>query len=172
LGGANQSNVTFAREAHDWEVDAVAYFLQALHSARAGRDREDKLWWVPSKKSLFKVKSFFCSLACFGGSRFPWKSVWCSQAPSSVAFFAWSTVLGKILTLDSLRKRHVIVIDICYMCKKTGESVDYLIHCDVTYTLCSYLLSCFGLSWVMPIRIIDLLVGGPLEGRGVPQCGK
>jgi len=50
LSGANQWNAGFSREAHDWEVDAFAYFLQALHSIKVGRDREDKLWWVPSKK--------------------------------------------------------------------------------------------------------------------------
>jgi hypothetical protein len=45
------------------------------------------------------------------------------------------------------------------MCKKTRESVDHLLlHCDVASALWSYLSSCFGMSWVMPKRIIDLLV--------------
>jgi hypothetical protein len=47
--------------------------------------------------------------------------VWRTQAHSSAAFFAWSVALGKILTLDNLRKQHVIVIDRCYMCKKTSD---------------------------------------------------
>jgi len=106
--------------------------------------------WVSSKKCLFKVKSFF-SLACSRGSRFPWKSVWRTQAPSRAAFF------GKILTMNNLRKRYVIVINRCYMCKKTGESVDHLLlHCDVASTLWSSLFNHFGMSWVMPIRVIDL----------------
>jgi hypothetical protein len=119
---------------------------------------EDKLWWVSLKKGLFKVNSFFCSLACSGSSRFPWKSVWRTQAPSRAAFFVWIVALGKILTLDNLRKLHVIMINICYMCKKIGESVDHLLlHCDVTYALWSSFFNRFGMSWVMTRRVIDLL---------------
>jgi hypothetical protein len=52
-----------------------------------------------------------------------------------------------ILTLDNLKKRHIIVIDRCYMCKKTGESVDHLfLHRDVASALWSSLFSRFGLS--------------------------
>jgi len=103
------------------------------------------------------VMSFY-SLACSGSSNFPWKSVWRTQAPSRAAFFVWTTALGKILTLDNFRKQHVIVINGCYMCKKTGESVDHLLlHCDVASALWSSLFSRFGMSWVMPIRVINLL---------------
>jgi hypothetical protein len=59
LSGANQWNAGFSREAHDWEVDAFAYFLQALHSIKVGRDREDKLWWVPSKKGCSRSNLSF-----------------------------------------------------------------------------------------------------------------
>ena len=31
--------------------------------------------------------------------------------PLKVAFFAWSVAIGKILTMDNLRKQHDIVID-------------------------------------------------------------
>jgi hypothetical protein len=75
LGGSIQWNVSFIREEHDWEVGVFASFLQVLHSVTVRRGSEDKLWWVPSKRGLFKVKSFFCSL-CYEGSHFPWKSVW------------------------------------------------------------------------------------------------
>jgi hypothetical protein len=67
--------VSFVREAHDWEVDIFASFFQVLHSVKVRRGIVDKLWWVPSKKGLFKVKSFFYSLACYEGTCFPWKSV-------------------------------------------------------------------------------------------------
>jgi hypothetical protein len=70
----------------------------------------------------------------------------------------WIEALGKILTLDNLRKLHVIVINRCYMCKKIGEFVDHLLlHCDVTSALWSSLFNRFGMSWVMPRWVIDLL---------------
>jgi hypothetical protein len=166
LGVSNQWNVSFIREAHDWEVDDFVSFLQVLHSVKVSRGNEDKLWWVSSKKVLFKVKSSFYSLACTGSSRFPWRSVWRTQAPSRAVFFVWSAALGKILTLDNLRKRHVIVINKSYMCKKIGEYVDrFLLHCDVVSTLWSSLFSHFRMSWVMPKQIVDLLACWSSSGR-------
>lgn len=128
--------MSFTREAHDLEVDVFASFFKALHSVKVRRGSEDKMWWVFSKKGLFKVKSFFYPLACSRGSCFLWKSVWCPQAPLRAAFSAWSVALGKILTLDNLKKRHVIVINRCYICKKIGESIDHLLlHCAVASAL-------------------------------------
>jgi hypothetical protein len=71
LGDSFQWNVSFIREAHDWEVDVFAYFFQLLLSVKVNRDNEDSLWWVPSKKGVFKVKSFFYSLTSAGSNRFP-----------------------------------------------------------------------------------------------------
>jgi hypothetical protein len=65
FGDSTQWNVSFVREAHDWEVGVFASFFQVLHLAMMSRDRTDRLWWVSSKKGLFKVKSFFSSLVCF-----------------------------------------------------------------------------------------------------------
>jgi len=91
--------------------------------------------------------------------------VWRTQAPSRAAFFSWSATFGKILTLDNLRKRHVIVINRCCMCKKTEESVDHLLlHCDVAFVVWYSLFNRFGLSWVMPRRSACLLVVfGPVD---------
>jgi hypothetical protein len=50
-------------------------------------------------------------------SSFLWKSIWKAKVPPRVAFFVWSTTLGKILTLDTLRKRNIIMMEWCYMCK-------------------------------------------------------
>jgi hypothetical protein len=69
-----------------------------------------------------------------------------------VVFFAWSAAFRKILTLDNLRHRHVIVINRCCMCKRHGESVDHLLlHCEVAGALWNTIFSRFGLSWVMPL---------------------
>ena len=47
----------------------------------------------------------------------------------SVAFFSWSASLDGILTANNLWKRRILVIDWCYMCKRCGKSVDYLLLC-------------------------------------------
>jgi hypothetical protein len=158
LGDSLQWNVSFIREAHDWKVDVFASFFQLLHSVKVNQDNEDSLWWVLSKRGVFKVETFFYSLTSAGSIRFPWKSVWRTQAPPRAAFFVWTAALGKILTEDNLRKQHVIVINQCCMCKKIEETVDHLLlHCDVASVLWNSLFSRFGMSWVMPRRVIDLL---------------
>jgi hypothetical protein len=77
--------------------------------------------------------------------------VWWTQAPPWVAFFAWSTALSKILTVDNLRKQHVIVVNRCCMYKRSEETMDHLLlHCEVVSALWSAFFDCFGLSRVMP----------------------
>jgi DNA-directed RNA polymerase specialized sigma24 family protein len=46
----------------------------------------------------------------------------CDEVPMGVAFFAWLATIEKILTIDNLRKRkrHVLVVDWCCMCKRNG----------------------------------------------------
>jgi len=124
--------VSFAKEAHDWEMDVFASLFQVLHLVFVSIGCKDRLWWVSSKRGLFKVNS----LACFEGSRFPWKCVCRTQAPLGFFSFSWSAFLGKILTEDNLRKRHVIIVDRWCLCKRYVESVDhFLLHCDMTSAL-------------------------------------
>jgi hypothetical protein len=96
-----------------------------------------------------------------------------------VAFFAWLAALGKILTLDNLRKRRVIVIDRCCLCKINGEYVDHLLlHCEVARVLWNAIFSRFSLSWAMPLRVVDLFTCWWTGGRTrsvvvwkmVPSC--
>jgi hypothetical protein len=50
LGSSPKWNVSFVREAHDWEVSIFAFFFQVLHSVMVSRDRANRLWWVSSNK--------------------------------------------------------------------------------------------------------------------------
>jgi hypothetical protein len=145
-------------------VDVLASFFTLLYSIRRDRDGEDKLWWSPSSKGKFDVRSFYKILPYKEIAHFPMKSIWRTKVPLKVAFFAWVAAIGKILTLDNLRKRQVIVIDRCCMCKNNGESVDHL-HCEVACVLWNAIFSRFSLSWVMPRRVIDLFACWWTGGR-------
>jgi hypothetical protein len=58
------------------------------------------------------------------------------QALPREVFFACSAALGKIQTLDNLKKRYIIVINRCCMCKRSEETVDHLLlYCDVAFAL-------------------------------------
>ena len=81
-----------------------------------------------------------------------------AKVPSRVAFFLWTATLGKILTTDKLRKRRVIILDCCCMCKADGESVNHLLlHCPVARELWNMIFSHFGISWVMPRGVVELI---------------
>jgi hypothetical protein len=74
------------------------------------------------------VKLYYQVLTSHNGSSFPWKSIWkVKEAPSRVMYFVWTATLGKILMLDNLKKRNVVVVGWCCMCKKSGESLDHLL---------------------------------------------
>jgi hypothetical protein len=82
-----------------------------------------------------------------------------------VAFFTWSAALGKILTVHNLMKRHVTVINRCCMCRRHGESMDLLLHCEAACALWNTIFSRFGLFWIMPLRVVDLFVCWWTGGR-------
>ena len=50
------------------------------------------------------------------------------------------------MTIDNLRKRKVLILDSCCMCKRNGESVDQLlIHCPIAFDLWSMVFTLFGI---------------------------
>ena len=81
------------------------------------------------------------------------------KVPLRVSFFVWTTPLGRTLTVDNLRRRGIIVVGWCSMCKHSGEFVNHLfLHCEVAQVLWSMVFSLFAVTWVMPkIRIVSLL---------------
>uniref|UniRef100_A0A2N9GKV3 Reverse transcriptase zinc-binding domain-containing protein n=1 Tax=Fagus sylvatica TaxID=28930 RepID=A0A2N9GKV3_FAGSY len=71
----------------------------------------------------FEVRSYYRALIPSGAEQFPWKSKWKAKDPPWVAFFTWTVSLGRILTADNLRRRNIILMNWCCMCKVDGESV-------------------------------------------------
>lgn len=61
-----------------------------------------------------------------------------------------------------------MVIEWCCMCKKSGESIEHLLlHCEVARDLWGYILTLFGVEWVTPRRVMELLTSwGALFGYG------
>jgi hypothetical protein len=124
------------------------------------------LWWIPSSKGAFEVRSYYQVLSSHGPISFPWKGIWRTKAPPRVAFFAWTAARGKILTIDNLCRRGMIVVNRCYLCKSDGESVDHLLlHCEVANALWNAILSRLGLCWVMPNSVRKLLACWCSGGR-------
>ena len=53
---------------------------------------------------------------------------------------------------------NLLILDWCCMCKRNGESVDHLlILCSIAFDLWSMMFTLFGIHWVMPKTMVDLL---------------
>jgi len=92
-----------------------------------------------------------------------------------VTFFGCSAALRKILTIDNFQKRHVIVVDWCCMCKRSGEFVDYLlvyfeIACAFFFFFLPVDLGCLGLC--LDEYLICMLVSGLLAVLEVLLFGR
>ena len=156
-GDSIHREVTFSRLAQDWETESFSSFLELLYSFTVTGIREDKVCWQPSQSKTFQVKSYYKTLTSNGEACFPWKSIWKAKVPPRVAFFSWTATLGRILTADNLRRRHVIIVSWCCMCKADGESVNHLLlHCVYAKEFWDLAFAMFKIFWVMPGRVRDL----------------
>ena len=114
--------------------------------------------WLHSPQKGFTVCSFYPVLFRIGGCSFPWKSIWQPKVPPRVSFFIWVAALGKILTAENLWKRHIILVSWRCLCKVDGETVDHLLlHCPFSCEVWDMIFALFGVQWVMPGKILDLL---------------
>ena len=106
-----------------------------------------KVCWKPTRNRGFEDRGYYSSFYPPNLVSFPWRMIWHSKVPPRVAFFSWSTSLGKILTIDNLHKRRVIVLNWCYMCKRCEKSVDHLLlHCSIAWELWSLVFCLFGIQ--------------------------
>jgi hypothetical protein len=151
-------NVSFTRSVQDWELVSIAEFLDVIYSVLPSQEGADSIYWKLSSKKAFSVNSFYKRLIAPVEKCYPWKSVWKALAPSKVNFFIWTASLGKVLTIDNLRKRQLVLLDWCCMCKEAGESIDHLfLHCNIARDLWNFVFTLLGLQWVMLCHVVDLL---------------
>uniref|UniRef100_A0A2N9IL29 Reverse transcriptase zinc-binding domain-containing protein n=1 Tax=Fagus sylvatica TaxID=28930 RepID=A0A2N9IL29_FAGSY len=173
-------DIEFSRPFQNWELEMEVSFVEFLYSIPTRWGTMDSLCWHPSTKGIFEVRSYYFVLVQSTGTYFYWRSVWNSKVPSRVAFFIWIAALGRILTTDNLLKQRIIILDLCCMCRSGGDSVNHLpMHCSVAQELWSMILNMFGVSWVMPRDVVDLLscwsgkVGRDEAGaiwKAIPHC--
>ncbi|RVX00295.1 Transposon TX1 uncharacterized 149 kDa protein [Vitis vinifera] len=162
--GGGGWEVHFRRPFHDWELGEVSRFLIHISAIKV-QEGEDSLIWKIERKGKFSVKSYYRSLKVENSPLFPAKEVWGSHAPLRTRFFAWEAVWGKISTVDMLMRRGWSMVNRCVLCKENEESADHiLIHCGKTRELWTMVLSSFGVVWVFPNSVRNLLLEWKIKG--------
>ena len=80
------------------------------------------------------------------------------QGPLESGLFLWTATRGQILTLDNSHKCQICIVEWCCMCNMNGESMDHLLlHCAYVHNPWSLVFCMFGVQWVMPWKVVDLL---------------
>ena len=67
--------------------------------------------------------------------------------------------MGKVLTMDQLKKKGFQLPSRCPLCQKAEESIDQLlIHCSTVLDLWAALISLSGVDWACPFLVKDLMM--------------
>ena len=96
-------DVSFTQNFNDWEIMFVAEFFQVINSHIPSREGMAVWRWKRTSTGIFDPHSFYRALSMTSQVEpFPWRGVWGVKVPRRVAFFVWTVVWGKILTMDNL----------------------------------------------------------------------
>eukprot|EP00268_Persea_americana_P029942 TRINITY_DN28916_c0_g1_i2.p1 TRINITY_DN28916_c0_g1~~TRINITY_DN28916_c0_g1_i2.p1 ORF type:complete len:107 (+),score=3.09 TRINITY_DN28916_c0_g1_i2:158-478(+) len=81
-----------------------------------------------------------------------WRSLWSIKALPRVA-----ALLGRILTMDNLRRRGLIIVNACPICFEDEESIDHLLNCPIAQHLWRSTLGWFHVSPQLSFFLIRVL---------------
>lgn len=95
-------------------------YLGRLDSTEVAFNQADRQVLKVNPKSICSVSSGVAFLDNYEMLQIPWKDIWHASVPHKIQFFMW-TSLGKISTIDVLRKKGMILTNMCSLCKGDGE---------------------------------------------------
>lgn len=168
----------FRKQLEDWMVEdwvSLMNLLEGVFVVGSGKDR--RIWDLDSFGHFF-VKSFCNSLIRKGESPYVHPKVWKGAAPLKVKVFGWLVGLGKILTIDNLRRWRMLIVNACPLCLSAAESVNHLLlHCRFSSCIWDHFLHLLGVSFCLPRSGVICLMKkfyhlqvhfGGLYGKGRP----
>ena len=151
-------NLRLARDLNDWEMEQIGDMLNLLKDFRTSLE-EDSVRWKWEGNGVYGAKGAYKTLSGSSAGVFPYRRIWMDKVPTKVSFFAWEASWGKILTLDKLQRRGWQLPNRCFLCGYEEESANHiLLHCTVTKTIWEITLAIFGVQWVFPETVIEVLL--------------
>ncbi|XP_058082428.1 uncharacterized protein LOC131230536 [Magnolia sinica] len=141
-----------------------------IHASLPVHSESDSIIWNLEKSSIFSVRSLYNFLINSRSASIKYTPHFCWKypVPPKLSAFTWLVCKKKILTIDNLRKRGMVLTNICLCCMRDEEYVNHLLlHCPFISEIWPDLLLRFNMSWVFP-NSVDLLI---LAWNGV-DCNK
>jgi len=172
----------FRRNFQDWELNELFDFFRILEGASMTPHLPDSLKWGNSEKGIYTVKEGYHKLCSSNAmiDQWPWKLFWKTRLPSKIKCFTWTTLKNAILTLDNLNRRKLQLVNRCFMCLNSLESVNHLfLHCPVATALWNMFISIAGINWILLQSIKEVIgswslreVDSPIKKtwQMIPSC--
>ncbi|RVW59538.1 putative dolichyl pyrophosphate Man9GlcNAc2 alpha-1,3-glucosyltransferase [Vitis vinifera] len=168
-------NLRLARDFNDWELEQIGNMLNLLKDFRTSTE-EDAVRWKRESNGVFGAKGAYKMLVGSSACVFPNRRIWMNKVPTKVSFLAWEASWGKILTLDKLQRRGWQLPNRCFLCGCEEENANHImLHCTVVKTLWEIALAFFGVQWVFPESVLEVLlswrgsfVGKKRKTPGIP----
>ena len=157
-GGLGPWDPKFLRPFSDWEMDVVQVFIVLTSNSAIAPLGKDKLIRKGDVFGCFMVKAYFNHLEGVSLFSIPTTMLWNPYVPSKIDFFAWEAWWGKVLIASQLKRRGLHLASKYPFCGKKEEEPEHiLIHCPSIWDQWTDLLSAFGVYWVSPYLVKDLL---------------
>lgn len=144
----------------------ILYFLINMWNLELFKVLVHNQVWIEHMSNLMS-SLFFRSNSLRRSDLLSWTNApftWWFWIITCLAFFVWTMAQHKILTMEGLNKRHLIVKDWCSMCKKGLETINNLLLILMRLGFCGRLFFITTLKLSRWFRIVVELVlwGGKL----------
>lgn len=86
---------------------------------------KDKRIWEPDEQGDFSVRSSYQSLMRKEDVPVVWPKLWKAVSPGGENF-RLASWFGKVLMMDQLKKRRMVIINACPLCLRAEENVHHI----------------------------------------------
>lgn len=160
--------LSFRKQLFLYESNQLELLLQMLNEVTFYDNRKDKLMWNwETSNGIFSVKSCYDkweeeynSTNVIGPEC---KLIWSNLCPFKVEVFTWQAIQNKIATKSVLISRNILNLEAgggawCPLCNVEIESPPHLLlHCSISWYVWSQIVNWWGLVWVCPYSVYDLM---------------
>ncbi|CAL5348977.1 unnamed protein product [Camellia sinensis] len=122
----------------------------------------DSLVWSSSTSGPFSAASLYSHSTSLLGPDLPiTKFIWCNLLPPKVHFFGWLAWRNRVKIADFLHNHGILGSNVstsCTFCNSAVESSSHaLLHCPFSWSICSSVISDWGILWCIPYSVAELL---------------